>query len=132
MTLIPVISLKALARVLDSYSWVVMVSDTTLISLTPCALSLAAASMNHFISASCWSLDSVEGWNSESIHFCASGSPAQAADVPIRAMAAATARMRNFMKSLLEKSPLFCAADSWPGKTLADSPSKPLACSCGV
>ena len=108
MTLIPVISLKALARVLDSYSWVVMVSDTTLISLTPCALSLAAASMNHFISASCWSLDSVEGWNSESIHFCASGSPAQAADVPIRAMAAATARMRNFMKSLLESLPLLC------------------------
>src|SRR3546814_6420008 len=47
LTLMPVISVKARASVLDSYSWVVMVSDTTLISLTPLALSLAAAPMNH-------------------------------------------------------------------------------------
>ena len=35
--------------------------------------------MNHFISAVCWSLLSVLGWNSLSIHFLASASPAQAA-----------------------------------------------------
>ena len=87
MTLIPVISLKALARVLDSYSWVVMVSDTTLISLTPCALSGGRLDEPLHL-GQLLVLDSVEGWNSESIHFCASGSPAQAADVPIRAMAA--------------------------------------------
>ena len=104
LTLMPVISVKALASTLDSYSWVVMVSDTTLISLTPLALSLAAVSMNHFISAICWSLDRVDGWNSESTHFFASGSPAQAPDVPIRAMAAAMACMRNFMTCLLDKS----------------------------
>ena len=34
--------------------------------------------MNHFISAICWSLLSVDGWNSLSIHFLASASPAQA------------------------------------------------------
>ncbi|MCY1535270.1 hypothetical protein D9M68_706650 [compost metagenome] len=132
LTLMPVISVKALASVLDSYSCVVMVSDTTLISLTPFALSLAAASMNHFISAICWSLDSDEGWNSESTHFFASGSPAHAPDVPIRAIAAAMACIRNFMTCLLDKpSPLF-AADRWPGKTLADSPSTPLASTRGL
>ena len=53
LTLMPVISSNALASVLDSYSCVVMVSDTTFTSLMPFALSLAAASMNHFISAVC-------------------------------------------------------------------------------
>ncbi|MCY1298548.1 hypothetical protein D9M70_480390 [compost metagenome] len=86
----PVISSKALASVLDSYSCVVMVSDTTLICVTPLALSLAAASINHFISACCLSLDSDDGWNSLSIHFFASASPARA-EVP-QASAAAQAR----------------------------------------
>src|SRR3546814_15931000 len=78
-----------------------MVSDTTLISLTPLAVSLAAASMNHCISAICLSLDSDDGWNSESTHFSASGTPAQATDHPIRAMLAAMACLRNFMILLL-------------------------------
>ena len=52
----PVISSKALASVFDSYSCVVMVSETTEISFTPLACSFLAASMNHFISAICWSL----------------------------------------------------------------------------
>ncbi|EWS64695.1 hypothetical protein Y695_02056 [Hydrogenophaga sp. T4] len=84
----PVISLKALASVLLSYSCVVMVSDTTEISFTPLALSLAAASMNHFISAACWSLLRVEGWNSLSIHFLAAAASAQARLHPRAAMAA--------------------------------------------
>ena len=71
LTLMPVISSNALASVFDSYSCVVRVSDTTEISLTPLAFNLAAVSMNHFISAACWSLDSVDGWNSLSIHFFA-------------------------------------------------------------
>ena len=74
----PVISSNALASVLLSYSCVVIVSETTWISLTPLACSFLAASMNHFISAICWSFVSVDGWNSLSIHFFASGSPAQA------------------------------------------------------
>ena len=53
LTLMPVISSKALAIVFDSYSCVVIVSDTTLISFTPLAVSFFAASMNHFISAIC-------------------------------------------------------------------------------
>ena len=74
----PVISSKAFASVLLSYSCVVMVSETTAISFTPFAWSFLAASMNHFISAICWSFVSVDGWNSLSIHFFASGSPAHA------------------------------------------------------
>src|SRR5690606_3510323 len=105
----PVISVKARASVLDSYSWVVMVSDTTLISLTPLALSLAAASMNHCISAICLSLDSVDGWNSESTHFSASGTPAHAADHPIKAMLAAMTCKRNFMTSSSLYLPVFAA-----------------------
>ncbi|MCY1239051.1 hypothetical protein D9M72_518240 [compost metagenome] len=91
----PVISSNALASVLDSYSCVVMVSDTTLICVTPLALSLAAASMNHFISACCLSLASDEGWNSLSIHFFASASPAQA-DPQASAAAQARADIPNF------------------------------------
>lgn len=74
----PVISSKALASVFDSYSWVVSVSETTDTSFTPLACSFFAASMNHFISSICLSLDKVEGWNSLSIHFLASASPADA------------------------------------------------------
>src|SRR6056297_658364 len=47
---IPVIAVKAGARTLASYSWVVMVSDTTRISMPAKG---CAASMNHCISASC-------------------------------------------------------------------------------
>ena len=75
-----------------------MVSDTTEISFTPLFVSFLAASMNHFISAACWSFDRVEGWNSASIHFLASASPAHAfwpkANV---ATAKATAFNRNFI-----------------------------------
>src|SRR5687767_9171189 len=87
----PVISSKALASVFDSYSCVVIVSETTEISLTPLACSFLAASMNHFISAICWSLDRLDGWNSLSTHFLASGSPAQAWLATARAAAVASA-----------------------------------------
>ena len=98
LTVMPVISVKALARVLDSYSWVVIVSDTTEISFTPLACSFFAASMNHFISAICLSLDKVDGWNSLSTHFFASASPAQALCPSTKAAAAkAIARYFNFM-----------------------------------
>src|SRR6478609_7346256 len=75
VTLIPVISANALARTLDSYSCVVRVSDTTLMSMPTKGF---AALMNHSISFICSSLDSVEGWNSESTHFLASSIPANA------------------------------------------------------
>src|SRR5690606_18964223 len=58
---------KALASTLDSYSWVVMVSDTTLMFMPRKGL---AASMNHSSSFSCSSRERVEGWNSSS-HFSA-------------------------------------------------------------
>src|SRR6266850_7928003 len=99
LTLMPVISSKALASVFDSYSCVVIVSETTEISLTPLACSFLAASMNHFISAICLSLDKVDGWNSLSTHFLASASPAQALWPMTRAAAAkATVFKRNFIK----------------------------------
>src|SRR6185295_19149131 len=90
LTLIPVISSKALASVFDSYSWVVIVSDTTAISVTPLALSLAAASANHLSSAACSSLFRVEGWNS-SIHFLAASDVAAAAGADAVAGVAADA-----------------------------------------
>ena len=71
----PVISVNAFASVLDSYSWVVMVSETTLISMP---LKAAAAFSNHCSSFIWSSFDSVEGWNSLSIHFCAAASSASA------------------------------------------------------
>src|SRR5512143_2018081 len=57
----PVISKNALASVLLSYSWVGIVSDSTLISIPANGL---AAAMNHSISFICSSFDSTEGWNS--------------------------------------------------------------------
>ena len=65
LTLMPVISVKAFASVRDSYSCVVMVSDTTLISMP---LKGAAAFSNHCSSFNWSAFDSVEGWNSLSIH----------------------------------------------------------------
>src|SRR6266705_1841977 len=75
LTLMPVSSVKAFARVLDSYSCVVIVSDTTLISIP---LKGAAAFSYHCNSFSWSAFDSVEGWNSLSIHFCAVASSASA------------------------------------------------------
>src|ERR1041384_7329805 len=75
LTLIPVISVNALASTLDSYSCVVMVSETMLISMPAKGF---AALMNHCISFICSSLESVEGWNSLSIHFLAAASSADA------------------------------------------------------
>src|SRR6266851_6552267 len=75
LTLIPVISANALASTLDSYSCVVMVSETTLISMPAKGF---AALMNHCISFICSSLEIVEGWNSVSIHFFAAASSAYA------------------------------------------------------
>src|SRR6201994_1678293 len=78
LTLMPVISVKAFANVPDSYSWVVIVSDTTLTSMP---LKGSAALMNHCISFIWSSLDSVDGWNSLSIPFLAASSPAQAGEL---------------------------------------------------
>src|SRR5690242_7055853 len=73
LRLMPVISENALASVLDSYTCVSMLSDTTLIV---CPRKGAAASRNHFISASCCSRVRVLGWNSSSTHFSAAFSRA--------------------------------------------------------
>ena len=68
LTWIPVMSANALVNVLDSYSWMLRISET---QLTFVPLKGADALMNHSISAICWSLLSVEGWNSASTHFFA-------------------------------------------------------------
>ncbi|MGY4593438.1 hypothetical protein ACVWXL_001184 [Bradyrhizobium sp. GM22.5] len=68
----PVSSENALASVCDSYSWVVMVSETTLISIP---LKGSAALANHSSSFFWSSFDSVEGWNS-AIHFWIAASSA--------------------------------------------------------
>src|SRR5206468_103963 len=75
LTLMPVISVNALASVADSYSWVVMVSETTLISMP---LNGCAAFSNHCSSFNWSAFDKVEGWNSLSIHFWAVASSARA------------------------------------------------------
>src|SRR6476660_919406 len=108
LTLMPVISSNAFASVFDSYSCVVMVSDTTEISFTPLACSFLAASMNHFISAVCWSLLRVDGWNSLSIHFLASASPAQALCIANAAAASASAVYRIFMDVSSRCFPVLC------------------------
>ena len=82
----PVISSKALVSTFDSYSWVGIVSDRTLISIP---LKGFAALTNNSISFSCCSFVSVEGWNSFSTHFFASSMPA-----PAGMNSAATARAR--------------------------------------
>ncbi len=113
----PVISSKALASVFDSYSCVVIVSETTEISFTPLACSFFAASMNQAISAVCCSLDSVEGWNSASIHFLAAAASAQA-DGASSAAAAANAMPcnRNFIVVSCECFPLCIGTAGWEGK----------------
>src|SRR3954454_19892208 len=72
LSLMPVSSENALASVCDSYSWVVMVSETTLISMP---LKGSAALANHSSSFFWSSFDSVEGWNS-AIHFWMTASSA--------------------------------------------------------
>src|SRR5262249_32415049 len=67
------------ASTLDSYSCVVIVSETMLMSMPTNGL---AALMNHCISFICSSLLSVEGWNSLSIQRLAAASSAYAG-VPI-------------------------------------------------
>src|SRR5436305_6296002 len=96
LTLMPVISVNAFASVADSYSWVVMVSETTLISMP---LNGWAAFSNHCSSFSWSALDRVEGWNSLSIHFWLTASSARAgaasvADAAISAVALAMVRKR--------------------------------------
>src|SRR5690606_25299631 len=86
LTLMPVISSNAFVSVLDSYSWVGMVSESTLISMP---LKGVAASINHCISFSCSSFESTEGWNSLSIHFFASSTPPKAGAVKKTATATA-------------------------------------------
>ncbi len=84
----PVSSVKAFASVLDSYSCVVMVSDTTLISMP---LKGWAAFSYHCNSFSWSAFDRVEGWNSLSIHFCAVASSARAGTAAIVTDAAISA-----------------------------------------
>src|SRR5712664_3754171 len=127
LTLMPVISSNAFASVLDSYSCVVMVSETTEISLTPFAISFLAASMNHFISACCLSLLSVDGWNSLSIHFFASASPAQAVWPQTRsAAAAAIAVLCGLMTSPLYAPRIECCF-IWPREAPANKAVSTLA-----
>jgi hypothetical protein len=58
--------------------------------------------MNHFISFIWSSFDSVEGWNSLSIHFCAAASSAHADPVAANsAMAAAYTKRCLFIERLL-------------------------------
>src|SRR4029078_6887747 len=124
LTLIPVISSNALASVFDSYSWVVIFSDTTEISLMPLAWSFLAASMNHFISAVCCSFDSVDGWNSLSIHFLPSASPAQA---PCPSDSAAAANATTCMRYLISVSSEYyfpCGGGRAAGKNGPESFSK--------
>src|SRR5260370_37799268 len=95
LTLMPVISSKALASVCDSYGCTVKVSETALISIP---LKGAAALMNHCISFIWSSLDNVEGWNSLSIHFLAAASSARAGAV-IAAEAAISATALVIIKT---------------------------------
>src|SRR2546421_7937360 len=101
-TLMPVISVKALASVLDSYSCVVMVSDTMLISMP---LRGAADFSNHCNSFNWSALERVDGWNSLSIHFCevASSARAGAAMVTDAAISAAALVMVRRLSLLLLK-----------------------------
>ena len=71
----PVISSNALVRTFDSYSWVGMPSESTLISMP---LNGLAASMNQFSSLSWASFDRVVGWNSFSAQRFAAASSARA------------------------------------------------------
>ena len=75
----PVISSNALVRVLDSYSCVGMVSDSTLTSMPANGF---AALTNHSISFSWSAFDSVEGWNSSLTHFSAAAMSATAGVIP--------------------------------------------------
>src|SRR5690348_16828178 len=68
-----------------------MVSDSTLISMP---LNGSAALMNHCISFICSSFESVEGWNSSSIHFLAAASSADAGANPHASSKAAIDTLR--------------------------------------
>src|SRR6478736_7630432 len=106
LTLMPVISVNALASVFDSYSCVVMVSDTTLISMPL----KGSAALAYHCSSFIWSaFDRVEGWNSESIHlwFTASSARAGAATVTDAAISAAALVMARYLL-LLTGLPLKC------------------------
>src|SRR6266478_7440172 len=101
LILMPVSSVNALASVLDSYSCVVMVSDTTLISMP---LKGWAAFSYHCNSFSWSAFDKVEGWNSLSIHFCAVASSARAgADIVTDAAISAAALVMVRKRVLVER-----------------------------
>src|SRR6516164_9837806 len=102
LTLMPVISSNALARVCDSYWCTVKVSETALISMP---LKGSAALMNHCISFNWSSLDKVDGWNSLSIHFFAAASSARAGAV-IAADAAISATALVIIKIRVPEGPL--------------------------
>src|SRR5450830_692760 len=107
VSLMPVISLKALASTLDSYSWVVRVSDTTLIFIPRNG---SAALINHLSSSSCWSAGRVDCLNSLPIHFFAASSYASAQAVALKPLRASTAANEMLCRSLLF---LFNIETSW-------------------
>src|SRR3954452_7674496 len=105
-TLMPVISVNALASVRASYSCVVIVSETTLISMPWNGF---AALTNHSISLSWSSLESVEGWNSVSTWRRASSMPATAVPAPMaeaRALAVTSNDRRNDDDAILNLLPV--------------------------
>src|SRR6185295_3993844 len=88
-----------------------MVSDSTLISMP---LNGSAALMNHCISFSCSSFESVEGWNSSSIHFLAAASSAYAGANPHASSKAATDTLRYSVVMIVSSTSARCCLHSAP------------------
>jgi hypothetical protein len=100
----PVISVKAFASVRDSYSCVVMVSDTMLMSMP---LKGAAAFSNHCSSFNWSAFDNVEGWNSLSIQRWLVASSARAGAAMVTEAAISAAALVIVRKLSLVNGPFF-------------------------
>ena len=127
VTLIPVIAVNAGASTLDSYSWVVIVSDTTLISIPAKGW---AASMNHCISASWPARSSVERSPiSLSRKVLASSIPASARfGAPVAISASAMAVVRCSFMSFLPNGPfgpVFTPSERSPRRRSVTGPVPP-------
>src|SRR5262249_4126653 len=107
LTLMPVISVKAFASVRDSYSWVVMVSETILMSMP---LKGSAAFANQSSSFFWSSFDKVEGWNSLSIHFWIVASSARAGKAIVIEAAISAVAMAMVIKRFLVERPVILRA----------------------
>src|SRR3954470_1114017 len=116
LILMPVISVNAFASVAASYSWVVMVSETTLISMP---LNGCAAFSNHCSSFNWSALDKVEGWNSLSIHFWAVASSANAGAAMVTEAAISAAALVIVIKRVLVARPLLFAKCRMLGSSVA-------------